>query len=307
MKMNVTVTERKVKSSDNIHLLYGKVYVPDCEIKGYFHLVHGMTEHGGRYDSFLRSIAQNGYICFAYDHLGHGRTVNDESELGFIAESGGWKLLVDDVKIFADSVRAEYGDYEYNLFGHSMGSFIVRLNAEKYSEDIKRLIICGTSGPIAAAPFGLMIIKLLKKIKGSKAYSPFCENLAFGSYLKRTEKLTKYDWLTTDREIIKMYAEDKLCNFHFTLSALYDLVKLNFECNKKRWYKNVADKFPMLLISGEEDPVGNYGKGIKKVKALLSKYGASNVKMILYPKCRHEIHHDSCKDKMLTNVLEFLN
>ena len=107
--MNIKTIEKKVLSSDGKNYLAGKVYLPEGDIKGYFHIVHGKTEHIARYDQFMLTMAEQGYITFAYDHLGHGYTAKDDTELGFIAENNGDDILVHDVKIFADSVKNEYG------------------------------------------------------------------------------------------------------------------------------------------------------------------------------------------------------
>ena len=304
--MDVRTEEKLVKSSDGIHTLAGRMYIPSGEIRGLVHIVHGMTEYIGRYDDLMRKIAENGYVCFGYDHLGHGKTAKDDTELGFIAHKDGWKYLIEDVKVFSDDIKREYPDLKYYLFGHSMGSFIVRLFAEKYGDGIEKLIICGTSGPIAIAPLGLVITRFLKALKGEKSYSPFAENLAFGSYNDRTEKRTRCDWLTKDREIVNRYLADKYCNFHFTISALCDLIKLNVDCNKAGWFKNISSDFPILLIAGDEDPVGNYGKGVKTVYEKLKANGKQDTEIILYQNCRHEIHNDACKDKMLEDLLSFI-
>ena len=107
--MNIEIKKISVQSSDGIHQLAGIAYIPDVEIKGLFQIVHGMTEHIGRYDRFMRDIAKCGYVCFGYDNLGHGYTVNDKSELGYIAKKKGWDLLARDVKIFSDYMRKNYG------------------------------------------------------------------------------------------------------------------------------------------------------------------------------------------------------
>ena len=107
--MAVLKREFKVTSSDNVHQLVGVVFCPDGEAKGFFHVVHGMTEYIGRYERFMHDMASEGWICFGYDHLGHGLTAVNDDELGYIAEKNGWELLVKDVKVYADAVMAEYG------------------------------------------------------------------------------------------------------------------------------------------------------------------------------------------------------
>ena len=302
--MGVNIIEKEVLSSDGIHTLKGVVYLPESEPKGILHLVHGMTEYIGRYNLLMSIISTAGFIVCGFDNLGHGKTAS-EDERGFIAEKDGYRFLIEDVKIFGDSVKADYPDIPYYLFGHSMGSFIVRLAAEKYGESIDKLIICGTGGPNPAAGAGLLICDIISLFKGKRGYSGFIENMAFGSYNRKFPGGTKYEWLTKDKKIIEAYAADPLCTFRFTLSALHDLVKLNSLCNKPEWFKNMRKNLPILLISGADDPVGDYGKGVKAVYEKLKEQGC-NVQLRLYKNCRHEIHNDTCKTESTQDILKFL-
>ncbi len=301
-----TVNEFKVPSSDGIHTLSGKIYRPKGEIRGLFHVVHGMTEYIDRYEPLFAFMANAGYVTFGYDNLGHGMTAEDYSELGFIAHKDGHKKLVRDVNVFEEAVKKEYPNLPLFLMGHSMGSFIVRIAANEKT-DLKGLIICGTGGPNPASPAGLLITDILRKIYGEKHVSPLVEKIAFGTYNRRFEGLSKYDWLTKDRTIITKYEHDKYCTFHFTVSAMHDLVKLNTDANRKDWFKNYPKDLPTLIVSGEDDPVGNYGKGVKTVYNNLKKASVSDVSLRIYENCRHEIQNDTCKDEMFNELLNFLN
>ena len=225
-----------VPSCDGKHTLSGVVFVPDGEIKGYFHTVHGMTEYIGRYERFMCDMADNGYLCFGYDHLGHGNTATDESELGFIAPKDGWKLLVEDVKRFSDAVFYEFGrtNEPYILMGHSMGSFIVRL-ASVMSVKPDKLIVMGTGGGNPAAGAGLALISVIKTIMGKKHVSKLVYALAFGDSNKRfAEENDDRSWITTDKLIRDKYKNDKLCSFKFTVSAMGDLITLLKNSNSKK-------------------------------------------------------------------------
>ena len=303
--MAYTKKEISVPSSDGLHMLKGVTYIPQGEIKGIFHLVHGMREYIGRYEHFLPFFAENGFVCVGYDHLGHGNTAN-EGELGFIAEKGGYKYLVEDVYRFAEHIKSEFPDLPYILMGHSMGSFIVRLAATRYRDIADKLIICGTAGSNPVASVGIALARILAKIKGSRAYSPLIESMAFGSYNKYFEGDTPYEWLTKDKEAIAKYQADKFCNYHFTISALADLITLTYKCNLNTWYIDMPKKLPILLVSGADDPVGNYGKGVREVYNKLKKSGAEDVTIHLYENCRHEIHNDSCKEESRNDILEFI-
>lgn len=305
--MGYTVKKFEVLSSDKIHNLNSVAYVPQGEIKGIFHLVHGMTEYIDRYAPLMAEIAECGFICCGYDNLGHGKTAKGDHELGFIAEKDGYKLLINDVKIFADFMKKEYPYETYILMGHSMGSFISRLAAAKYKSDFSRLIICGTAGPNPLADAGLFLSRFIGVFKGKKGYSSFLENLVFGAYNKRFTGSTKYEWLTNDRQIIDNYIKDKYCTFRFTLSAMHDLIKLNSLCNKSAWFKEMPKDLPIFIIAGEDDPVGNYGKGVKTVYEKLKAAEMQNVTLKLYKGCRHEIHNDNCKKEMAEDIINFIN
>lgn len=301
----ITVIEKKVPSCDGIHELAGKVYLPEGDPKGLFHVVHGMTEHIGRYDAFMRAAAEAGFVCFGYDHLGHGRTAKDDSELGYIAKKNGWKLLAQDVAEFADAMKKEYGDdLHYILLGHSMGSFVVRTAAETtFIPD--RLVVMGTGGPNPAAKAGSAMMGVMKTFKGGHAYSDLAEKLAFGKYNDRfAGENDPRSWLTKDTGVRATYSQDKFCTFRFTVSAYQDLMRLTSFCNGKKWFKNIDKSLPILLVSGSEDPVGNYGEGVKTVYERLKAEGAQ-VEMKLYENCRHEILNDTCRGEATADILEF--
>lgn len=305
----MTFTKKNVKmpSSDGVHTLRGMIFVPDGEIKGIVHVVHGMTEHIKRYTPLFTALAENGFIAAGYDNLGHGETANDDSELGFIANKKGYRFLVDDVGAFGEKLRKNHKGIPYILMGHSMGSFIARLAAEKFGKNTDRLIICGTGGPNKAAPFGLLVADAAMLIKGKKGYSDLIENLAFGAYNKGFEGNSKYDWLTKDTDIIEIYKNDKFCTFRFTVSAMHDLVKLNFLANRCGWFKHLRKDMPVLMISGDKDPVGAHGKGVTAVYKKLLKTGHGAVTLKLYENCRHEILNDTCKETVIADILEFIN
>lgn len=304
--MEMKIIEKGVLSSDKIHTLKGKLYIPSGEIKGYFQVVHGMTEHIGRYDEFLKEIASNGYLAFAFDNLGHGYTAKDISELGYIAKKDGYKLLSQDVAVFYNAVREEYGDYPYYLMGHSMGSFIVRYSA---LEDVspQKLIVMGTGGKNPLAGIGLFVINLLKLFKGDRHVSKFMDKMAFGSYNKifRSEG-SRRSWLTSDVSVREKYDKDEFCNYRFTLSAMQDLITLNKEVNSAKWYKIFPKKLPVLLVSGGADPVGNYGKGVNEVNQLLGKNGC-NCRAKVYEGMRHEILNEpKVKEQVVNDILNFI-
>lgn len=299
------IYDKKIPSSDGLHLLCGKVYEPDGEIQGIVQIVHGMTEHIDRYDAFMKALADNGYVAFGHNHLGHKDTVPDE-ELGFMGYSDGFRYLINDVNAFGDAVSELYPDKKRFLFGHSMGSFVVRLSILEAPEKLSGLIICGTGGPNKLAGMGLMMCNLVTLFKGGKHISPLMQKLTFSNYNERfAEENDPNSWLSTDAVARNLYKDDKYCTFKFTVCAMHDLIKLNKVCNKPIWAEAVSKSLPMFLISGEDDPVGDYGRGVTTVYNRLKKADC-NVKMKLYKGARHEILNDFTRDEVTEDILNFI-
>jgi alpha-beta hydrolase superfamily lysophospholipase len=253
----------------------------------------------------MTDIAAEGYAVCGYDNLCHGYTADNDSELGFIAHRRGWELLARDVAIFREVVENEVGKLPYFLMGHSMGSFIVRLASERFTAPDK-LIIMGTGGKNPLAAPGLAIIGAVKLFRGERHISKFLDNMMFGSYNNGfTDDGVPGAWLTADTGVREKYYSDKFCTFKFTASATGDLVRLLKYTNSSSWYKNLNREMPILLVSGEKDPVGNYGKGVREVHEKLKQSG-HNSTLVLYPEGRHEILNDVTYVDTKKDILRFL-
>ena len=301
------VTTLRIPSSDGVHTLSGVAVVPEGKIRAILHIVHGMTEHIARYTSTMQALAKEGILAVGYDNLGHGYTAR-EGEHGFIASKNGYALLAEDVALFAHAVKARYGEeIPYILMGHSMGSFIVRYAAEKTFRPDK-LILMGTGGKNPFAGLALVLIAVIKALFGEKHVSPLINRLAFGSYNNRFrgEGNEKKLWLSTDPAVRKKYAEDPLSGFDFTVSAMGDLIRLLKDTNRAAWYKNLDTRLPILLVSGEEDPVGAFGKGVREVYTKLIRTGHL-ASLKIYPRARHEILNDFTREDVLRDLLAFIS
>ncbi len=309
--MAIQKQEYKVLSSDRVHQLAGVVYLPEGEPVGFFQVVHGMTEYIGRYDRFMREMAENGWICFGHDHLGHGYTVNNDSELGFIASEGGYDLLQRDVGKMADAVIKQFTPngkkLPHVLMGHSMGSFVVRLATANQYVKPARLIVMGTGGPNPVAGLGLALIKIIKVLRGERHISKLLDTMAFGTYndaWKNSGETAPNPWLTSDQGVRERYFADPLCTFKFTVSAMGDLITLTKNANDRTWYQKMPSDLPILLVAGAEDPVGEFGKGVKKVHEELIKTG-HNSQIRLYENARHEILNDISYEDVVKDILAF--
>ncbi|MBQ7294846.1 MAG: lysophospholipase [Clostridia bacterium] len=284
-------------------------YIPkNGEVKAVLQVAHGMAEHLERYENFARVLCENGIALYINDHLGHGGSVRNDNELGYFGEKDGWKHFVEDCHELTEIAKSENPGKPYIFFGHSMGSFVARAYSLKYSADIDGAVYCGTSGPNPAAGAGILITKLITKLKGDHYRSKLIDKIGFGSYNSKFEGRTAFDWLSRDNFEVDKYIADKYCGFLFTAPGYGDLFALLGYVSSKEWFANLSKELPVLIISGAMDPVGNYSKGVDQVCDMLKANGKTNVKKILYRDARHEILNESaCFDTVCKDVIEWID
>lgn len=293
--MSIIRKEFSIPSKTGITDLFIRCWMPDSEIKAAFQITHGMAEHGERYEEFAGYLCDKGFAVFVDDHAGHGKSVKSDDDLGYFGESGGWNAFVEDEKSVTDLIKKEFPDKPIIFYGHSMGSFIGREYIKRYGSDpqIKGAIISGTSGNNPAASIAIVLAGAIAKIKGSKSRSGLLNTLAFGAYNKQIPNpRTEFDWLTHDDAIVDKYVADKYCGFLFTAAGFKDLFTILSTVSSKNWFSSLDKDLPVLLVAGEEDPVGSYGKGVKQVYNDMVAAGCKNVTLKLYPGMRHEVHNE---------------
>ncbi|MBQ4631622.1 MAG: lysophospholipase [Clostridia bacterium] len=306
--MEIIREEYKYLSATGVGDVFARSWSPadESQVKGIIQVAHGMAEHGERYQAFAYYMAYHGYAVFINDHIGHGRSVASEEELGYFGEKDGWKGFISDARVITLKAAEKYPGCPIIFFGHSMGSFVARSYVEKYGKDLAGAVFCGTSGTNPAASAGIALTNVISKFKGSHHRSEFIDHIAFGAYNNKIESPeTKFDWLTRDKEEVKAYIEDPLCGFLFTAAGYRDMFTLLKSVSDARWYKAVPKNLPMYIIAGEADPVGAYGKGVKQVYNDLKSTGHKNVTMKLYEGARHEILNEINGKDVMKDLLEW--
>ena len=301
---------KTIKSNCDELPLAVTITVPDenIPVKGIVQISHGMAEHKERYYAFLEFLAGNGYIGVIHDHRGHGDSIKSNEDLGYFYDDTA-KYIVKDVYQITKMIKEEYPDLPVYLFGHSMGSLIVRCYLKKYDDQIDKLIVCGSPSKNIGANFGLILAKMIEKFKGEKYRSKLMQKLTFSSYSKKfkEEKQDENCWVSSNKENKKEYNEDKKCGYIFTLNGFQNLYKLvkNTYSNKHWEKKNLS--LPILFIAGDEDPViGNLQKWINAYEFLQKEIGYENISHKLYKGRRHELLNEDIKEKVYDDILEWI-
>ncbi len=297
-------------SSDGAGNIAAYIYRPlGKEYKGILQIVHGMAEYFLRYEPFCDFMAKEGFIVCGNDHLGHGSTAEFEGTLGYTAEKDGKDILASDVHRLTEIVREKFPGLRHVLLGHSMGSLIARYCLTLFEDMTDSCILMGTVGPGNPAKLGKLAANINKGIHGGFHRSNLLQALAFGSYTKKLGKdEARHAWISTDRAECDKYGEDPLCGFNFTSQGYYDLFDLVDTVNSKGWAKSILDKeMPILLVSGREDPCGDYGRGVVKVCEMLLAADVPNVRCKIYPNSRHEILNDVERNAVYADMLSWVS
>lgn len=290
------------KTSVAAYFWYSEEITPRAIIQ----LSHGMCEYITRYEAWARRFAEAGYIFCGNDHLGHGSSVQSKSELGFMAKRGGAELLVEDVHQMTRFAKEKFPGLPLVLYGHSMGSFVARLYLSRYGEELAGALISGTAGPGQPTGLGKKMAHLTGAVRGDHHRSRLLTAMAFGSYNKKfKEEKSLFSWLTRDEAVREKYGKDPYCTFVFTTAGYDTLFSLLGAVSDKRWADGVPKKLPILLFAGDMDPVGNYGKGVRKVYDRLRAAGCS-VQLQLYEGGRHEMHNEINKDEVFCDLVRYL-
>ena len=293
-------------SSDGHSRVHGWVYAPNTPPIAMMQISHGMCEYIGRYHWFMESLCQLGFVVFGNDHIGHGDSSQPE-DYGYFADKNGYRHLISDLHRMTVIVKEKYPELPLFLFGHSMGSFVARLYLSKYAHEIDGAILCGSSGPNPLTKGGILAASAVIQMKGPRHRSSKLSALAFGNYNSKYEdQHTSHDWLTRNPAVVNFYKNDPKCTFLFTASGLRDLFTMLDLCNSRKWFHSLPKGLPILLISGDMDPVGNYGKGIITIQEKLLEAGMYNVSMTLYPEARHELLQELNREEVLTDIYHWM-
>lgn len=276
------------------------------EYKAVIQLVHGMEEHIGRYADFAEFLADEGYIVFGHDHLGHGNTAKIKRDFGYFSDKNGWEILCKDIHIYQNAISSLYPDIPYILFGHSMGSLLVRTYVTKYSDKLDGLIISGTSGQKLGLSIAKSQTKIIEAFRGRRYRSKYIKNLVTGSFNRKFKpNLTEADWISSDEENVQKYLADPLCSSTFTVSAYYELISGTQYLSRQKNI-NKTPNIPILIFSGDKDPVGANGKGVNRVYRMLKKAGVEDVTLKLFHNGRHEMLNEVNKDEVYDLIKRWL-
>lgn len=275
------------------------LFEPKTTPKAVVQIIHGMQEHGKRYQNFAEFLCENGFVVFVSDLRGHGKSLVSENKLGF-GEKDIFSEIIEDQKISTNHLKEKYNLPIY-IFGHSFGSFIT----QKFMQVChipEKFVVCGTSfGGNALYGFAKILANTMVLFGKKDKPATMIENMSLNAYGKKFENI---NWLSRDEENFKKYQADPLCGVSFPISFYKSMFTHLTKLNKG--VKNIPADKKIFLIAGSKDPVGNNSKDVLKLFKFLKKKN-KNVDVKIYEDARHELLNETNKDEVFKDVLNFFN
>ena len=302
-------TEFTFPSADGAHEISCSLWLPEeGQPKAVVQIVHGISEYVNRYDHFARYLADRGYAVCGDDHLGHGRTGKQADKFGFFARHDGWTLVTADVRALRQLMGEKYPGIPYFLLGHSMGSFLTRTYLCRYPGEISGAILSGTGQePALLVGAGKLLANLIGLFKGYDSVSPLVHSLSLGAYNKQfAPNRTSADWISRDEAVVDTYLADSFCQIMPSVGLYRDMLGGLQYIASSRALSQMEPDTPVYIYSGDQDPVGANGAGVKKVYGYFESHGTKDLSLKLYEGGRHEMHNELNREEVCANIREWM-
>ena len=286
--------------------LFVRTWLPDGEPKAVVQMAHGMAEHSGRYERFARTLTDAGYAAWMHDHRGHGETSTAPEDRGYFADDHGWDTAVEDIHTVSLAVREAHAGLPVFFLGHSMGSLLGRDYITRYGQDLAGAVLSGTAAdPGLLGKVGQALATVESRIRGRRATSKLMDAMVFGAYNKGFKDEGDFAWLSRDPAEVRLYRDDPRCGEVFTAGFFADLLGgLN---RLTALAARVPADLPLLVVSGDADPVGTGEAGVRAVADAFRAGGVEDVTLEIFPEARHELLNEINRDEVVDLVIGWLD
>ncbi len=301
---------------DDIEIFVYK-WEPDVGSKAAVQLIHGLTEHAKRYARVAEALCNEGYICYANDQRGHGRTAGDLTEATLKGNAGvlgpnGWRGVVNDIHELSKIIKKEHPNIPLFLIGHSWGAFVAQDFIQEWGNEINGCILSGTNGKVRylVIKAGKLILKFEIKKLGLTEPSQKMYDMNFKSNnrdWKQEEGATGYEWLSRDKVEVQKYIDDPWCGFVSPATLWLEFIRGFDKIYNSENEQKIPKNLPIHFISGSLCPIGNKTKGVKAMINRLKKYGMKEVTYKFYEDARHELFNEINRNEVIGDVINWLD
>lgn len=296
-----------VTTNNQTQLFYTLFYPEVIPVKATLQIVHGMQEHSGRYAEIAEYFANRGFAVLTYDHLGHGKSVNDKKDIGFFQLDNPDDKLITDAEKIGKFLMNQHPDVPHFILGHSMGSFITRCLLQRIGDQFAGAIITGTGGPLTGINLVKTYFSLANKIAPrQKTFFNSLFNIVNNSRFKKDKNFSDTSWLSLNPANRDAFSQDELCGIPFSNNAFYALFSIYKKATARNWAHTIPKSLPFLFVSGQNDPIGDFGKGVTQTVENLKLDGFNDVDVKIYPEMRHEILNEEIREDVLNEIYKWI-
>ncbi len=278
---------------------------PESAARGVVQIIHGMAEHGGRYERLASALTARGFAVYAHDLPGHGPHAEPR---GHFADRRGWRVAIASVRDVQRIAQREQPGKPFFMLGHSMGSFLLQHFVADSGNTLSGAVFSATTGDFGALRrVGLGLIRVEAALWGRRHPSAVGEAISFKAFNRAfAPARTKFDWLSRDPAEVDKYASDPHCGFRCSTGLWIDLLDAGGRITHLNRLRRVPKTLPALLIAGEDDPVSKGARGPRALERHYQQVGLRDVSVKIYPGARHELFNDTCRDQVTADLLAWL-
>lgn len=257
---------------------------PEGAPRAVVQIQHGLAEHAGRYRPVAEALTGAGYLVYAPDARGSGRTAaGDYGNWGEL----GWPGWVDDVGRLRQRIGDDHPGLAVGLLGHSMGSFATQHHLLDHSGEVDAVILSGSTEVGWLAP----VLDSSEPADLSAFNAPF-------------EHRTGFEWLSRDPAQVDAYVADPACGWSAPPPA--GIGSLLAAADPER-LAGLRSDLPILIVSGDADPLAQGGAAIEALATRYRDAGLADVEVRLYPEARHEVLNETNRDEVIADIIAFLD
>jgi len=304
------------KDQDDIEIFVYK-WEPDTTPKAVVQFIHGLAEHAKRYTRVAEALCNEGYVCYANDARGHGRTAGDLTEKTLEGNAGvlgpnGWRGVVNDIHELTNIIKKGHPNLPIFLIGHSWGAMLTQDYIQDRGNEIKGCVLSGTNGKVRALVIkaGKLILKGEIKKLGPTEPSQKMYDMNFKSNnhdWQNDEGATGFEWLSRDKDEVQKYIDDPWCGFVSPASLWLEFIHGFEKIYNSKQERNIPKELPIHFISGSLCVIGNKTKSVMAMINRLNKNGMKDVTYKFYEDARHEIFNEINRDEVYQDVINWLN
>jgi alpha-beta hydrolase superfamily lysophospholipase len=283
-------------------------WLPDAGAgKAVVYIAHGLAEHAGRYERLAETLTDRGYVVYANDHRGHGRTAGEPENIGHFADANGWAQILEDIEQITRQIKNEYPNHPVILFGHSMGSLLAQHLATRGLFDA--VAMSGANGNVSAlVQVGKWITRFERWRLGRRGKSELLGKLSFDAFNKAFRpNRTAFDWLSRDEAEVDKYIADPMCGFLCSTQLWADLLDAITEAARPEFRARIPKQLPMYLFSGSRDAANDEGRGLTALAEYYRSIGMEKVSHRIFTQARHETLNEINRDEVTGQLIDWFD